>query len=91
MKTPVKPDQFKITDEGIEHVPTGWAKRPYPGQPFSFGPARQGKLGCILENGDDHRPHEVEEMADKLWKQHVETSPGFAEWRKSQAKEKQNK
>lgn len=48
MNIPVKRDRFKITEKGIEHPPTGWVKKPYPGRPFSFGPVRQGKLDCIL-------------------------------------------
>lgn len=67
--TLVKPDQFKISDEGITHKPTGCTFTPHPGQPLS-GNMRLGQLGNKLASGEDYRPDQVKEMMNDLWAKH---------------------
>jgi hypothetical protein len=69
--TKVSEDQFDISDEGIEHTPTGYKFKPYPGNPYS-GSLHKGMLGSVLPNGEDYRPHEVEQMSRRLWNEYVE-------------------
>jgi hypothetical protein len=59
-------EQFDISDEGVTHKPTGYSFTPYPGDPTS-GTVNKGRLGDKLKSGEDYRPHEVEEMARRLW------------------------
>jgi hypothetical protein len=63
-------DQFEISEKGITHKPTGWNFTPYPGNPTD-GTIRKGQLGNKLPAGEDYRPHEVEEMARRLWLEHL--------------------
>jgi hypothetical protein len=57
MKTPVKEDQFEISDKGIKHTPTGYEFIPHPGQPFS-GNVHLGHHGNKLPSGEDYDPSE---------------------------------
>lgn len=66
MHTKPTPDEFAISDAGITHAPTGYGFTPYPGNPSS-GTERKGRLGSVLSDGRDYRPHEVKEMAKRLW------------------------
>lgn len=70
MSTPVKRDQFKVSDAGIEHMPTGYGFTPHPGSPTS-GTVRVGNHGNKLKTGEDYRPHEVEAMMDEMWREHL--------------------
>jgi hypothetical protein len=71
-RTLVLAEQFEIDDNGITHKPTGYNFTPYPGDPTS-GTVNKGRLGDKLETGEDFRPHEVEEMAWRLWARHCAT------------------
>jgi hypothetical protein len=71
--TPVRPDQFEITDEGITHKPTGCTFTPHPGQPMS-GNMRMGQLGNKLPSGEDYRPEDVKAMMQQLWEKHCATN-----------------
>jgi hypothetical protein len=71
-RTLVQGEQFEIDDYGITHKPTGYNFTPYPGDPTS-GTVNKGRLGDKLETGEDFRPHEVEEMAWRLWVQYCQT------------------
>jgi hypothetical protein len=42
---------------------------PYPGEPTS-GTVNKGRLGDKLPDGEDYRPHEVEEISRRLWLAH---------------------
>ena len=68
--TPVKPDQFDISDARITHKPTGCTFTPHPGNPLS-GNMRLGQLGNKLASGEDYRPDQVQEMMNKLWAKHL--------------------
>jgi hypothetical protein len=74
MFTPVTRGQFVITAEGITHVPTGATFTLHPGNPHS-GNMYKGQLGNKLRNGEDHRPHEVEEMMQRMWAEYVAKNP----------------
>jgi hypothetical protein len=50
MATRVTPDQFEISDTGIQHKPTGAEFTPHPGSPTS-GNMRLGRLGDKLPSG----------------------------------------
>jgi hypothetical protein len=65
-RTPVKPEQFEITDQGITHKPTGCTFTPHLGQPMS-GNMRIGQLGTKLRSGEDYRPEDVRAMMQQLW------------------------
>ena len=71
MSTPVKREQFKISDEGIEHLPTGYRFTPHPGS-YDSGTVGYGQHGNRLASGEDYRPMDVEKMARGLWAEHVE-------------------
>jgi hypothetical protein len=73
MKTPVKEDQFEISDKGIKHTPTGWGFKPLPGTPFD-GIVHHGRHGSWLPSGEDYDPIEVEAMGMRLWADHVKKS-----------------
>jgi hypothetical protein len=62
--------QFKITDAGITHEPTGYSFTPYPGSPFD-GTVNEGQLGYRLPSGEDYRPADVHERAVRLWAEYV--------------------
>jgi hypothetical protein len=49
--TPVSKDQFKISADGITHVPSGANYKPHPGSPHS-GNANWANLGNVLSNGE---------------------------------------
>ena len=70
MQTPVKEDQFEVSDRGIRHVPTDYEFAPHSGSPFS-GNIRMANHGNKLPNGDDYSPLEVERMMRKLWSNYV--------------------
>jgi hypothetical protein len=74
MSTPVTPEQFVVTAEGVTHVPTGATFTPHHGSSTS-GSLYQGQLGNVLKNGDDHRPHEVHRMMHQLWEEYVAENP----------------
>jgi hypothetical protein len=63
-------EQFEINNAGITHRPTDYSFKPYPGTPFD-GTVNRGQLGNKLPSGEDYRPQEVEEMARRLWAEHV--------------------
>jgi hypothetical protein len=71
--TPVKEDQFEISDKGIKHTPTGYEFIPHPGQPFS-GNVHLGHHGSKLPSGEDYDPSEVKAMMGRLWNAHVKKS-----------------
>jgi hypothetical protein len=68
--TPVKPDQFEITEKGITHKPTGCTFTPYPGNP-TLGNVLDGQLGSKLQSGEDYRPEDVKTMMRQLWAKHL--------------------
>ena len=72
VRTSVLIDQFEIGDNGITHKPTGWRFSAYQESPTD-GTVIMGRLGEKLETGEDFRPHEVEEIARRLWAGHLET------------------
>jgi hypothetical protein len=67
--TPVLPEQFEITNEGITHKPTGCTFTPYAGQPMS-GNMRMGQLGNKLPSGEDYHPEDVRATMQQLWEKH---------------------
>jgi hypothetical protein len=72
--TPVQPDQFEISTQGITHKPTGANFTPYPGQPLS-GHNDDGRLGDVLPNDDDYRTDQVKSMMQQLWADYVSKNP----------------
>jgi len=50
---------------------SGWRFSAYQDSPTD-GTVIRGRLGDKLERGEDFRPHEIEEMARRLWAQHLE-------------------
>ena len=72
IRSRVQIEQFEIDDNGITHKPTGWKFMPYPDDPTN-GTVNKGRLGDKLETGEDFRPHQVEEMARRLWARHYVT------------------
>jgi hypothetical protein len=70
----VSREQFEVSDKGVKHTPTGYSFTPYPGDPTS-GHVDKAMLGNKLPNGEDYRPHEVEEMARRLWLEHCKKMP----------------
>jgi hypothetical protein len=64
-------EQSEIRDNSITHKPTGWRFTAYEDSPTD-GTVIRGRLGDELETGEDFRPHEVEEMARRLWARHLE-------------------
>jgi hypothetical protein len=76
VSTSVQRDQFEISARGIIHGPTGANFTPHPGSPHS-GVMNLSKLGDVLPNGDDYRPHEVEGMMQRLWAEYVEANPNL--------------
>jgi hypothetical protein len=71
-RTPVKPEQFEITETGITHKPTGCTFTSHPGSPWS-GTMRLGQLGNKLPSGEDYRPDDVKTMMQQLWKKHCDS------------------
>jgi hypothetical protein len=69
--TPVTEDQFKISDRGIKHGPTGCEWVCHPGSPFS-GTRREGYRGSRLPDGRDFDIAELDEMMHRLWAEHVQ-------------------
>jgi hypothetical protein len=67
--TPVKPEQFEISNNSIIHKPTGCTFTSHPGQ-TSSGNMRLGQLGNKLASGEDYRPDEVKSMMQQLWAKH---------------------
>jgi hypothetical protein len=55
-------EEFTVEGDEVTHVPTGAVWWAYEGRPEPWG-RRDAMLGSVLENGDDYRPHEVDEMA----------------------------
>jgi hypothetical protein len=78
MSTPVRPDQFEISPNGIRHRPSGAKYTPHPGAPH-FGTLSLGRLGSVLPNGEDYRPHDVQKMIELLWAEYVEANPRLFE------------
>jgi hypothetical protein len=70
----VQRDQFKISSEGITHIPTGATYTPHPGAPHA-GIVNLSHLGNRLPNGEYHRPHEVQMMMEQLWTEYVDANP----------------
>ncbi len=58
--------EYKTEKDGICHLPTCSRFYPHAGMD-ELQLVELGKLGSMLENGDDYRQSEVEEMAVKLW------------------------
>ena len=71
VRTLVLIEQFEIRDNSITHKPTGWRFTAYQDSPTD-GTVIRGRLGNKLEAEEDFRPHEVEEMARRLWTRHLE-------------------
>ena len=71
VRTLVLIEQFEVGENSITHKPTGWRFTAYQASPTD-GTIIRGRLGDKLETGEDFRPHEVEEMARRLWARHVE-------------------
>jgi hypothetical protein len=71
VETLVLIEQFEIRDNSITHKPTGWRFTAYQDS-ATDGTVIRGRLGDELETGEDFRPHEVEEMARRLWARHLE-------------------
>jgi hypothetical protein len=71
VRTLVLIEQFEIRDNSITHKPTGWRFTAYQDSPTD-GTVIRGRLGNKLEAEEDFRPHEVEEMARRLWARHLE-------------------
>jgi hypothetical protein len=63
-------DQFKISDAGIKHTPTGCEFRAYPGTPYD-GVRHEGYRGSKLPDGRDFNIEELDEMMKLLWAEHV--------------------
>ena len=70
MRTLPNRDEYELTDKGWMHTPTGYSFTRHPGS-FESGNAREGKLGSVLDDGRDYRPHEVTEMGWKLWRDYI--------------------
>jgi hypothetical protein len=51
---------------------------PHPGAPHS-GSVNPSRLGNVLPNGEDYRPHEVETMMAQLWAEYVDANPRLFE------------
>jgi hypothetical protein len=71
VRTLVLIEQFEVGENSITHKPTGWRFTAYQDSPTD-GTIIRGRLGDKLETGEDFRPHEVEEMARRLWARHLE-------------------
>ena len=71
VRTLVLIEQFEVGENTITHKPTGWKFTAYQDSPTD-GTIVRGRSGDKLESGDDFRPHEVEEMARRLWARHLE-------------------
>jgi hypothetical protein len=71
VRTSVLIEQFEVGENTITHKPTGWRFTAYQDSPTD-GTIIRGRLGDKLETGEDFRPHEVEEMAGRLWARHLE-------------------
>ena len=78
MSTAVRRDQFEISPKGITHTPTGAKYTPHPGAPHS-GTLNPSRLGNVLANGEDYRPHEVQTMMEWLWAEYVDANPRLFE------------
>ncbi len=63
--TKVTEAQFELIENEVTHKPTGASWRAYPGQREAHSKAPK-MLGSVLANGEDYRPHEVEEVALRL-------------------------
>lgn len=74
MATPVTPDQFVVTTEGITHVPTGATFTPHFNRPNS-GTIYKGEMGKVLKNGEEYEPQEVERMMERLWIEYLTENP----------------
>jgi hypothetical protein len=71
VRTSVLIEQFEIGDNGITHKPTGWRFTAYQDSPID-GTVIMGRLGDKLETGEHFHPHEVEDMARRLWARHLD-------------------
>lgn len=74
MATPVTPDQFMVTVEGITHIPTGATFTPHFGSPNS-GTIYKGRMGSVLKDGEEYQPQEVEKMMGRLWIEYLTENP----------------
>jgi hypothetical protein len=72
--TPVTPDQFDVTTQGITHIPTGATFTPYYDSPNS-GTIYKGQMGSVLKSGEEYQPHEVERMMERLWIEFLTENP----------------
>ena len=76
--TPVLRDQFEVSPKGITHKPTGATYTPHPGAPYS-GTINLSRLGNVLMNDSNYRPHEVQAMMEQLWAEYVDANPRLFE------------
>jgi len=67
---PVHRDQFQVDDEGVTHEPTGYNFTANPERPFD-GTVMPGQVGKMLPNGEYYRPDEIDDMARRLWLEHL--------------------
>ena len=74
MATPVTPDQFMVSAEGIMHIPTSATFTPHYGNSNS-GTIYKGRMGSVLKNGEEYQPHEVEKMMERLWIEYLTENP----------------
>ena len=60
-----KIEEFEVGENEALHKPTGtkWTAHPGIGEPHLY---EQGKLGAVLDSGDQYRVFEVTEMARRL-------------------------
>ena len=65
MVTPVKRDQFEVTDTFIRHRPTGAKFTRHP-DTWVSGTTLMVRLGQTLTNGEDYREEEVRAMMGTL-------------------------
>jgi hypothetical protein len=62
-------EEFTLTEKGLRHEPTGYEFVAHGPRSHS-GTINKGQLGSVLADGRDYRPHEVEQMAERLWAEH---------------------
>lgn len=65
VRTRVSPDQFKLEENEVTHLPTGARWWAYPGRPEPAGYSL-GMLGSVLLNDEDYWREDVEPIALRL-------------------------
>jgi hypothetical protein len=73
----IKPSrkEFEVTDYGVRHLPTQYQFVSTPGQP-TRGTKHMGALDKDLPNAPQYSSNEVEDMARRLWGEHLTASKG---------------